>query len=177
MKKNKFDRNGECLAMGMSAEKMLVAIAEHKGCTVRKASKNDDMRRHIDYFLTTPAGKEVSIDVKAMKKTSRKDNEVQDTWIWIEFKNVRGNDGWLYGDADSICFEMKEHFMFVNRQELIKLCKQVVDMNSSVSQAYLAKRKLYTRRGREDLLTQIHINDILSPDSGVNYKLWRKVMA
>ena len=70
------------------------------------------MHSHIDYWLAmNPDGKKWGVDVKG--------NNLPDE-IWVEFKNVRGNDGWLYGGATIIAFDMPEEggFSIVDREEL-----------------------------------------------------------
>jgi hypothetical protein len=61
-----------------------------------KYKQKQDMFEHIDIFLTKE-DKKYSFDIKAMKKINRYDSSPQDKMIYIEFKNVRGNEGWLYG--------------------------------------------------------------------------------
>ena len=106
--------------------------------------------------------------MKARKRTSRNSNSYSDDWIWIEFKNVIGKDGWIKGKADFIAFEFENNFLIVKRAELRELCKKLIkDTKTRVTKAKDAKYLLYTRHGRKDLVTQIKRRDIKN-----NLKTW-----
>lgn len=119
---------------------------------VRKATSKEDMFMHIDYWH-----EDRGVDVKG--------NNLPDE-IWIEFKNVRGNHGWLFGEATTIAFDMPEltGFVVVDRLELADYCKQNVDFSCKVprSQAY---KKVYQRDGRKDMITKLCLQDLQTLDS------------
>ena len=148
-------------------------MAEHRQYEVKKATKQEDCRDHFDYRFAKN-GKEFKVEVKAMKRVSRSQDGGQEEWIWVEFKNVQGNLGWLYGKADYVAFELKESFIFVDREDLAKLSEKVCDLSNMVKSPYEAQRKGYRRKNRPDeLVSMIHIDDILSSDS-VKYHVWHK---
>lgn len=95
-------------------------LAKYPNIQIKKSTRNQDMFDHIDYF----AG-EYSYDVKSLKKRRAKDNQVDPDIIWIEFKNVRGNIGWLYGKANRIAFELQEEFIIVDREDLKKIAESL----------------------------------------------------
>ena len=178
MYRNKFDSTGQCSRDGDKAEKTFAELAKERGYLPRKATRSENMFKHVDYFLTGASKKgkkiEIKVDVKARKKTSRKDSKYNDEWVWIEFKNVQGKDGWVHGDADFIVFEREDDFIFVNRQELVDWlgsCKKIRYDLPFVKLAKLAKYKIYQRRGRKDEITQIKMSDILKLKSA---KKWSK---
>jgi hypothetical protein len=75
---------------------------------------------------------------------------------------VRKDDqGWLYGKADLIAFELKNSFRIVRRTELLDLVEKLVDFNTKVEKSRQALYKLYSRSGRSDSLTMIKANDLL----------------
>ena len=91
-------------ATGRMAEVRFVRAARNKGLLVTKSSHTEDIHQHIDYWLAMNAdGNRWGVDVKG--------NNLPDE-IWVEFKNVRGNDGWLYGGASIIAFDMPEDCYF-----------------------------------------------------------------
>jgi len=102
MQPNKFDKDGSCLVTGQGAEDQLKKIAESLKIKIEKSNRKDDMYQHFDYLIHFPEGPK-KVEVKARKKLSRK-GEQQDEWIWIEFKNVSGNPGWIYGLSGFNCF-------------------------------------------------------------------------
>ena len=72
--------------------------------------------------------------------------------IWVEFKNVQGKPGWLYGGATIIAFDIPEEggFSIVDREELAFFCEKHVSTSwSNKKDAYLKK---YTRKDREDVI-------------------------
>ena len=103
-----FNKYKESINNGLAGEKRFDELAEKRGCLIIEANRRDNMIRKIDRYVIDEEGILKSVDVKTMKRTSRSDANAQDKWIWIEFNNVNGNDGWLYGEADYIAFERKK---------------------------------------------------------------------
>lgn len=81
--------------------------------------------------------------------------------IWVEFKNVNGDDGWLFGEATSIAFDMPElaAFVVVDREELKQYCRDNVDFSEIVAKRE-AYKKCYRRKDREDLITYLVLSDL-----------------
>ena len=145
--------------IGNEAHNKFKQLAKRKGFKVDDSSKEQDMFEHIDLFLTKE-DKTYSFDIKAMKKINRYDSSSQDKMIYVEFKNVRGNEGWLYGKAQFIVFETTSTFEIVHRESLAKYCEQVVNKKQSVARASEALYKVYTRDGRKDLISLIELDKI-----------------
>lgn len=148
-------------ATGRCAEVRFVRAARNKGLLVTKSSHTEDIHEHIDYWLAIKDGGKWGVDVKG--------NNLPDQ-IWVEFKNVRGNPGWLYGGATIIAFDMPEEggFSIVDRQELAFFCEKHVkdEVVSNKSEAYLKK---YTRKDREDVISILKLHDIKNL---VSYRVW-----
>ena len=170
IQKNKYDKTGECLQTGLGAEQLFDQIAESKSLEIKNAKRRENMRKHIDKYVTDDVGT-WSVDIKARKKTRRSDDNAQDDWIWIEFQNVRGNTGWLYGEADYIAFETQDNFVIVKKDSLIKYVEGAVDMGKSVKYSGEAKYKTYRRAGRNDLLTMVELSEI---KNNCEYSIWEK---
>jgi len=119
-----------------------------------KSSREDDMHKHIDYYIDMGTH-EYSVDVKGNNAPYE---------IWLEIKNVIGKNGWLYGDATHIAFDMPEMNGFVLVET--KLLREYVSKN--VKKEFVNKgnayKKLYNRRERKDVITYITITDLLSID-------------
>jgi len=160
LNKNKFDSSGKALEMGQNAEKSFSFCAEARGFKVTKSSFNDEMN-HIDFYIQSPENVKVSVDVKSRKKINRADDKVNDDLIWIEFKNVQGRNGWLYGKADFICFERENDFIMVNRKSLAKLSEKLVDTSLINVHRSAPLYTGYQRKNRKDLLSLIKITDII----------------
>jgi len=154
---------------GLQGEKRFKTIIESFDLTARESSFKENVHDHIDFFIKgkteTLIGFNFSVDVKARKRKSRDSDEYDDEYTWIEFKNVQGKRGWLYGKADKIAFEVDEGFLMVDREELVRWCDKKVDFKKSVRSAYAAIYKVYTRKGREDLISRIKTEDIRSLSS------------
>lgn len=158
--RNKFDRSGEAAASGFAAEASFEKSAQSKNMKVTKASRKENMS-HIDYFVEYQ-NKTVSVDVKSRKKIKRSDSAINDEFIWIEFKNVQGKRGWLYGKADFIAFEREDHFLLVKRSLLAKLCEKLVDLSKINENPRFPLYSAYQRRNRNDVLSLIRADDITS---------------
>ena len=168
--KNKYDKTGECLQSGLGAEQLFDQIATSKHLEIKSAKRRDNIQKHIDKYITDDIGT-WSVDIKARKKTRRSNNNAQDDWIWIEFQNVRGNTGWLYGEADYIAFETQDNFVIVKKDSLIEYVEGVVDMGKSVKYSGEAKYKTYRRAGRNDLLTMVELSEI---KKNCEHSIWEK---
>lgn len=177
---NKYDKDGSCSAIGHNAENTFVKIAQNKGFEVNKATKRKNMFSHIDFHLSQEGKENMDVDVKARKKTSRKDNKFNDDWIWLEFKNVQGKKGWLLGDSTHIVFEREKEFAIVPREALASWAKQAmaeknggkITITCKAKNAKDARYKYYTRWNRDDLLTQVNYQDMVSAICGI--KIWVK---
>ena len=172
--KNRYDKDGECLQSGLGAEQVFEQIALSKNLEVKTAKRRDNIHKHIDKYVTEENDKQVntwSVDIKARKKASRSDSDAQDEWIWIEFQNVRGNAGWLYGEADNIAFETQDSFVIVDRKSLIDYVEGAVDMGKPERKSFLAKYKTYRRANRNDLLTMVQLSEI---KNNCKHFIWQK---
>ena len=91
--------------------------------------------------------------------------------IWVEFKNVKGKDGWLYGGATIIAFDMPEEggFAIVDRGELAFFCEKHVK-NEKVTHKRDAYLKRYTRKDRKDVISILKLHDLKSLTS---YRVWK----
>jgi len=78
----------------------------------------------------------------------------------VEFKNVKGDNGWMYGKAEYIAFDMPEvgGFVMVRTQELARLCEKIVEPVFVTKQE--ATRKYYQREGRQDVISRLELQDI-----------------
>ncbi len=120
---------------------------------------NTNIYKHIDFFIIRPDGTKTTVDVKGGNHLNV---------IWVEFKNVRGDIGWLYGDAELIAFDMPEMicFLILKRIELLKKSESIVE---KVFVGKLeANKKLYQRNGRQDVISRLEFSDI---EDIVIYKL------
>ena len=147
---------------GRMAEVRFVRAARNKGLLVKKATARQDMHEHVDYWLAmNQDGKNWGVDVKG--------NNLPDE-IWVEFKNVKGDDGWLYGGATIIAFDMPEEggFSIVDREELAFFCEKHV-RNEKVTNKKDAYLKRYTRKDRQDVISILKLHDLKAL---MSYRVW-----
>jgi hypothetical protein len=169
-KRNKYDKR-DCLEIGQKAESVFARIAATRGWRITAASNYANINDHWD--LRIEKGPEIyRVDVKGMKRLSRRDSSAQDEWIWIELHGVREHDrGWLYdGKAELMAFEKKGSFVVVRRDDLIKLVEQLVDVNTTVYSARDARYKVYSRSRRPDKITMIETEKL----AGISWDEWPK---
>ena len=137
--------------VGSDTENMFVQACEAFGYKCEKTDTQTDIYLHIDYYINRTDGSATSVDVKGGNYLNT---------IWVEFKNVCGSDGWVYGDAEFIAFDMPELFGFVmvKRKELVEHCEKIVE--KVFVPKYQATRKLYQRAGRKDVISRLEITDL-----------------
>jgi hypothetical protein len=145
--------------MSLNSTQGFERCAEQYQAQFRHASKWQDMLEHWDYRINYK-GNRYRVELKGLKKISSTDKDVQDMLAWIEFTNVNGFKGWLYGKADLICFERFYRFDFFWRKDLIERAEQLCDFKTFVDLPSLAYRKMYRREGRQDVLSLLKFSEL-----------------
>lgn len=185
-----------CLLVAMDAKYAILDRNIVHGI-LRQASKTDDMRKFIDYYLHIYGQNEVSIQVKAQARSA-------DNNLWIELHGkAEDHIGWLNApELDYVAFErvnpfegeLPEHskdqlkkakgkggFYFVKRERLKKYCDLHVDMDTDIIyDNELAYHRRYRRveEGREETyeeLTIIHLDELIAWDDEVEFVPYAKV--
>ena len=122
------------------------------GYMVEESSRKQNIYGHIDFFVehtSNPNSKKISIDVKGNRHLD---------CIWLELKNVRGNKGWLECCSDVIAFDIVEldSFCFFRRKDLLDFASKFKEIAKDKTEF----NKLYTRKGRKDVLVKVKYEDI-----------------
>jgi hypothetical protein len=132
------------------------------------STPEQDMEDHIDLivkpnkkckFLTAPKNyDDVYIDVKGAKKHNREDTSVNYDIHYVEFMNVKGKLGWLYGKAHYFAFETKNTWLIVDRIKLIEWLDTLPVKSSAEKKLY----HLYDRSnyGRNDLMMLVETSKL-----------------
>jgi hypothetical protein len=167
--RNSFDFTGQNQISGERAEDLFEQMALKNNLKIKKATQRQQLS-HIDFILTNEKGQNFFLDIKARKKISRTSQDFSDDLVWIEFKNVAGNDGWLYGASDYIVFERENDFVIVSRKNLVLLCERIVS-NIKVDKSKDCLYKRYSRKDRKDEISLIKMKDILD---NIKVSIWQK---
>ena len=152
------ERRNYCNANGKKTEDFYAEIVRSRGRKVVKSNKEDDIYKHIDYYVDS-----MSVDVKGERHLN---------CIWLETINVLGKKGWLLGEADFIVFDIKElhSFCCFKREDLLRFVKENVSETTESKHDFL---KLYSRKkwGRKDEIVKVKYNHIKHLQKGIlNYK-------
>jgi len=121
--------------------------------SVSFANRDEDISEHWDVKI------DLKVDVKAMRKVKRTDDHPNENIHYVEFKNVHGDRGWLYGDADYFAFETQSYYILVPKIRL-----QEFIANKCASKEFSSSPelyKLYSREGRKDLITMVKTIDLM----------------
>ena len=97
---------------------------------------------------------------KEQERKSRSDESLDYDITWLEYKNTYGSDGSLFGKADDIAFEQKDHFLICNRKDLINWLDKKITNKDLVYNSRDADYRIYQRKGRKDQITRVLIKDI-----------------
>lgn len=153
------DRKDYSDKIGSETQNNFVKACESVGYVCSKSTELVDIKEHIDYYITRKNNTKTSVDVKGGNHPKV---------IWVEFNNVNGEKGWLYGKAELIAFDMPElsGFVIVETKELQEVCDIIVEKVFVTKQE--ATRKLYQRNGRRDVISRLELTDIMKLKS---YKL------
>lgn len=146
-----------------TSEQKFLQSCRNKNFTVQQSSKLEDIHEHWDFKVNNS-----TVDVKALKRINRSDSMFSTDYTWVELQNVRGNTGWLFGDADYIAFEQLNHFLIVKKSDLIGFCEKNIK-DQFVDRASQAIYKKYQRKNRQDIISLISLKDLVS-----DVKVWRQ---
>ena len=141
------DRYAKCFSDGREIEKLFSELVSAQGKSVKKSTAAEDMSRHIDYWVDG-----YGVDVKANRHNAT---------IWLETVNVRGDKGWLQGDATFIAFHFTEEneFRIFLREELLDF---VLSNNIGKTTSKKDYLKIYTREkwGKKDEIMKVKYDHI-----------------
>ena len=151
--------NAPCWKRGQGVEDTFQVLLEGRGVKCRPATL-EEQYKHYDYI--TDRG---TIDVKARKRIQRNDSKEQDEFVWLEFKNIHGNTGWLASDVDFIAFERVKDFVIVKRIYLYDMALEKCNLSNRVTRSSEALYKGYQRKGAQDLISMIKMQDVLELQS------------
>lgn len=129
---------------------------------IRWATTEEDIQQHWDGIFLID-GQERRVDIKSQKSVNRGERASVD-YTWVELLNVRGNPGWLLGEADIIAFEHGDGFILIDRVVLLLHTLRTLSPDLSKS-----PYTLYRRKERRDLMVLIDIQRVI--DLAVNHKL------
>ena len=152
----------------LKSEEMFSNLAEMRGFKVEPATGLEQID-HVDFHLTSNEedGKMTAmVDVK-----NNKDKDCHKDWIWIEFKNVQGKDGWIHGIADFIAFEERDYFLLCYRKELCDWCLEKVDLKVLSPTEEEAEYIVYSRKGKQDIISKVLLEDIITLP---HTQVWKK---
>lgn len=150
-----------CYNEGKADEAMVAELLVEKcGGKCFDSTEYDDIRRHVDIWWDSPKGGIIGVDVKGMRKNSRKDNKKDGTIQWLEIRNVQGDKGWIFGDMDYIAFITTDDVVFVKPSDLYGRVllniagKELV--NVLPSDFYIP----YQRSGRKDIIVKVPVSEL-----------------
>lgn len=145
------------LQKGYTVEKEFGDIISKFG-EIEYSDTYTDMYKHWDLKLITPKGY-ITFDVKGIRKINRNDIDYNENIQWIEFVNVNGDKGWIYGEAKYIAFQRKKDYILIKRTDIIDfLNRHSVAMYKQYSQLK-EPYKLYRRYNRKDIIMLVYLND------------------
>ena len=138
------------------------AITHTLGGTTERATKHEDINKHIDFWWDSPKKGRIGIDVKGLNKNKRGDKEYDDSIHWLELQNVNGKDGWLKGEAEYIAFRTVSKIIFVRREKLLSFALESIKDKDVVydtpKECYVPYKRL--KWGRDDLSLKVHNSDL-----------------
>lgn len=179
---------------GKLTELLFIKEARSRSYLVEQSSSYDNKMKHIDVILINgppkvkykePKNMEEllnwapiwpeykTIDIKNAKRINRNDTNTADYLLILEYKNIGGNDGWLFGKADALAFKVHDSFYIMDREDLVELACGIVPTTSTVhrppdtrasfsyKEKALTQHELYGRFERKDAMAFIKLNDVV----------------
>ena len=91
---------------GRQTENNFKNLMISRGNKVRKANKEQDCVNKVDFIIKTKENNILKFQVKNRNTPGRNQGK-DDNFITLEFKNTKGDDGWMYGDSDYLAKEVE----------------------------------------------------------------------
>ena len=147
---------------GVKDELIVMEMTErYFGGKAKKSTKQEDILLHVDFWWHDLEGNKYGIDVKGIKKNNRHDQTKDSSIHWVELQNVRGEKGWVYGEAVYIAFMTSDSVLFVPRKKLAKFVEDMIQNKSIVNvnpkECYIP----YQRAGRLDIIVKVPTSDLI----------------
>ena len=149
-------------------EYIMKAIETTLGGVCEKANRNEDAKRHIDFWWNSPKKGKIGIDAKGRKKDSRSDKKFNDDIQWIEMYNVNGENGWVYGDSEYIAFRTSKNIVFVPTIKVKEYGEKIVegkDILYGIKNKPKEFYKPYCRDGNKEVIFKCPITDLMEMSS------------
>jgi len=141
------ERYDKCYSDGNYFEELFKKKVLDLGHKFKESSSEDNWKRHIDCYVDG-----YGVDVKGNRHLKT---------IWLELVNVKGNNGWLRGDAMYIAMHIKELdcFSIFYRKDLLQFVLQNVCDETTNKNDYLM---FYTREkwGKKDVVVKVEYDNI-----------------
>ena len=149
------------LSKGKAVEACFHGLKEKQGCIMSVANNQEDMKEHWDVMYN---GRKV--DVKGMKGLIRYD-PLNENYHHVELRNINGQLGWLFGNADEFAFETEDFFVIVEAQILRNLIKSKLKCKVC---SFPTPYELYHRKGTKDVITLSKTIDLINISKEILYK-------
>jgi len=150
--------------VGKLTEKSLARLLKK----VIEASEEQDKTEHWD-IQGELDDELLKIDAKSLKRQNRYDPLPNENHHWVEYQNVRGNTGWLYGEADAFAFEVNDFFILVRKSVLQKFMEEKT--KGKVLEGSKDPYTLYQRKGRKDIVVKVKTLDLMR----ISFKCLEKI--
>ena len=135
---------------GIQTEKLFHLLMLELGKKLTEPTKDQDIFEHWDRKVNG-----LTHDVKGEKCVNRHDSLPNNDLVLLEYKNVRGNTGWLKGKESKLVFMFGDVFEVYDRRKLASFADNNVDFAESdtpIVKGKLAREKVWYRRpGKKDL--------------------------
>lgn len=161
------EKKDECRIRGnQAADEFIMFIETEYGGKCYLSTPESDMFEHVDFDYITKDGNKIRIDFKSIKYISKfaDDDSPPDQYNILELVSVNGNDGWIYGYADYICFETLDSWLWVPRKKLVQFVDENVKNESPIigticTPMYHLRR--YQRINRKDVIVVVTKEELI----------------
>lgn len=147
-------------AYGKAEDEVMEITKDTFGGSVKKATPYEDKYLHVDFWWFSPKKGKIGVDVKGTKKN--KYGKEDDSFQWLEFVNVNGKKGWLYGEEEYVAFKTLTDVIYVRRSVLAEYAERMMGKKEVVDERPDEYFIPYTRSkwGRKDVTMKVPTSDI-----------------
>jgi hypothetical protein len=145
-------------------------ILKYMGVNIQTSSVNQDIYEGVDGFFVG-----VPIQSKGPKRIFGKTTKRQDQYLILEDTGVTGHPGSLWGDAKIFIFELNHDILLLDAAGLRAFFKSFITDRMKESSGRWRKelthanKQLYRRKGNQDLITVVSVEDTVKFFKENNY--------
>ena len=152
---------------------MFISCANFNGFECRPSTKSEKLE-DIDLVIWDTNDKSKVFAVAIKKTILKKSKKRKHLWGWVELRDRKGNDGWLYKKCTFVIYERKNDFVLIHKKDF----KNWIESNNLarwdlpfVKDSWSAALRLFRRPKTKEAIFHLKVSDAIK---NCRSHIWKK---